>query len=530
MSAVTGARTLLRANLRFDGRRFAPWIAIATLLPVSSILAYPWVFPDATERAGLAAVIGGNPALGLVFGPAFDLSTNDGFTSWRSLALGGFLVALGAILTVVRAARGQEDSGQAELLASGVAGRASRLVAAVGTAFLGSLAAGVVSGVATALCGGHWQDSLLLGATFTASGWLFAALAAVTSQLGTDARAATTLAVAILGGLFLARGLAYALSADDWTIWANPLGWLTETRPASGDDWWPLAPAVGLALVLLGVAFVLQLRRDFGQGLIATRPGPARGRIRSVWGLAWRLNVGTIVAWLAAFALLGVVFGYFARSVHTILEDNPAVAQILAAGAVDKASLTSEFLTTILSLVGIVAAIGGVQIVHRVRAEELDDRLEIVLAGAVSRPRAYLAHVAVAAISTAVFVLLTGLGIAWLAATGDVGVEFGDAVLQAVVTVPAVWTVVAVAVAVTGAHPAVSLAAWAGVLISFVLTLLGPTFKLWDSILAISPFWHVPSVTDANADWWGLVWISLVTLALGAIGVVGFRRRDIGAG
>jgi ABC-2 type transport system permease protein len=151
-----------------------------------------------------------------------------------------------------------------------------------------------------------------------------------------------------------------------------------------------------------------------------------------------------------------------------------------------------------------------------------------VLAGAVSRTRTYLASIAVAAVTTAVFVLVTGLGVAWLAATGDVGVEFGDALLQAVATIPAVWTVVAVAVAVTGAHPAVSLAAWAGVLVSFVLTLLGPTFKLWDWVLAISPFWHVPSVTDANADWWGLLWISLVTLALTLVGVVGFRRRDIG--
>jgi ABC-2 type transport system permease protein len=381
MSALTGAGTLLRANLRYDGRRFAPWIAIATLLPASSVVAYPWVFPDAAERAGLSAVIGGNPALGLVFG----LSTNDGFTSWRSLALGGFLVALGAILTVTRAARGQEDSGQAELLASGVLGRGSRLAAAIGVASLGSLAAGVISGVATALCGGDWQASLLLGATFTASGWLFGALAAVTSQLGTDARSAVTLAVAILGVLFLARGLAYSLSADDWAIWSNPLGWLTETRPASGNDWLPLVPAVGLAIVLLALAVVLQLRRDFGQGLVPTRPGPARGRLHSVTALVWRLNRGTIIAWLCAFALLGVVFGYFARSVHTILEDNPAVAQILAAGAVDKSALTSEFLATILSLVGIIAAVGGVQIVHRVRSEELDDRLEVVLAGAVSR-------------------------------------------------------------------------------------------------------------------------------------------------
>ena len=52
--------------------------------------------------------------------------------------------------------------------------------------------------------------------------------------------------------------------------------------------------------------------------------------------------------------------GYFARSVHTLLEDNPAVEQIFGAGAVDEASLTSEFLTTMLSLVTLaLCAIGG---------------------------------------------------------------------------------------------------------------------------------------------------------------------------
>src|SRR5690606_33203961 len=135
---------------------------------------YPLLFPDPLERAALAVAVGGNPALGIIFGPAFDLSTVDGFNAWRALALAGFFTALGAVLTVIRATRGQEDSGQAELLASGVLGRASRLFAGVGLALAGSLAAGVVSGVVTGLCGGDWQSSLLLGATFTASGWMFA--------------------------------------------------------------------------------------------------------------------------------------------------------------------------------------------------------------------------------------------------------------------------------------------------------------------------------------------------------------------
>src|SRR5690606_21067358 len=96
------AASPLRASLTHEGRGFAPWIAIATALSASSVLVYPWVFPDQQERAGLAAAVGANPALGLIFGPAFDLSTVDGFNAWRSLALGGFLTALGAIFVVVR--------------------------------------------------------------------------------------------------------------------------------------------------------------------------------------------------------------------------------------------------------------------------------------------------------------------------------------------------------------------------------------------------------------------------------------------
>lgn len=59
-------------------------------------------------------------------------------------------------------------------------------------------------------------------------------------------------------------------------------------------------------------------------------------------------------------------------------------------------------------------------------------------------------------------------------------------------------------------RPHMNIAAWIGVLASFVLTLLGPTFKLWDRILAIRPFWHIPTVVSADADGTGLLWISAV--------------------
>lgn len=524
--ALTGTRPLLRTSVRHDGRLFAPWIAIVTLLSASSVVVYPWVFPGQAERQALSTAIGANPALGLIFGPAYDLTTVDGFNAWRSLALGGFLVALGAIFTVVRTTRGQEDSGQAELLASGVMGRATRLMSGTALALIGSLAAGVVSGLVTVLCGGDLEASLVLAATFTASGWMFAGIAAVTAQIGSDARTASSMAVGTLGVLFLLRGFCASLDAPAWTIWVNPLGWTLETRPASGNHWAPLLLAVASTVVAVLVAFALQSRRDFGHGSIAPRPGPARGTTRSTWRLAVRLNTGSILTWVIAFAALGVVFGYFATSITDILGGDSGVQQILAAGATSADALTGAFVRTILSLVGILAAVPGVQVLLRLRSEEMDDRVEPVIAGAVARPRLLGSTVLLGLGTSTLSVLVAGTLVALLASGADIGIGFSDAVGQAVATVPAVWTVVAVSIAVVGARPVVSLAAWLGVLASFVLTLLGPTFGLDDWVLGISPFWHVPTVT-ADPDWTGLLWITLVTVLLTAIGFAGFRRRDL---
>ena len=528
MSAtLVGTKPLLRASVTQDGRLFAPWILFTTLLSASSVLVYPCVFPTEQDRAGLAAAIGANPAIGLIFGPAFDISTTDGFNAWRSLALGGFLAALGVIFAITRATRAQEDSGQAELLASGVMGRGTRLMAAVAIGLIGSVLLGVVAGLVTVACGGGWMPSMLLAATFTATGWMFTGVAAIAAQIGSDARTANSIAVGTLGVLFLLRGFAYSISAPSWTIWINPLGWMTETKPASGNNWWPILPAVLLTIVLLVVAFVLQSRRDFGVGAIAPRPGPARGTTRSTLRLALRINRGLLITWTIAFLALGLVFGYFTTSIHDILGSNTAVQHVLAAGATTPEELVGALGLTLRSLVGIIASVSGVQVMLKVRSEELEDRVEPVIAAGATRSRYYASNVLVALVMPAWCLLVAGTLIATLASTANIGVTFGDVLLQAVATVPAVWTVVAVSIAVVGARPHVALAAWIGVLLSFALTLLGPTFKLWDWILAISPFWHVPNVTLADANWVGLLWISLVTVLFIVIGFVGFRRRDL---
>ena len=527
MSALTGTRPLLAITARQDGRNIAPWVGLISVLSASSILAYAWIFPDARERAQLAATLGANPALSLVFGPARDLMTADGFNAWRAGGLGTLFAGLMTILIVVRNSRANEDSGQAELLASGVLARESRLAVAVLLAAAASVALGVVSFAVTVACGGGVTATLILSATFTASGLMFAGVAAVTAQLGSDARTASSVAIATLGICYVLRGYLDSSGAPGWTSWTTPFGWLQRTEPATGNDPWPVLAALALTSVLIAAAFTLQHRRDFGSGLIATRPGPADGALTSVWALAVRLHRGALASWLLAFAGLGLVFGNLATSIGDVIARNPAAAKVLASGAAGSTDLTFAFVATILQIVGIIAAVMGAQVILRIYAEELDYRVEPLLAGAVPRARYLASNVAVALAATATGMLVAGTGLGVVAAGADRAISPGDVVAQAAATVPAVWVLVALATAAVGAAPSRRLVAWLGIAAAFGLTLLGPTFKLPGWALGISPLRHVPTVTGAAPGWGGLVALGAVAVLLLAVGFAGYHRRDI---
>lgn len=527
-TGLTGTRPLLKIALGQDIRNIAPWVVLISALSASSILAYAWIFPDPQDRAGLAAALAGNPALSLIFGPAPDLTTADGFNAWRAGQLGALFAGLMAILIVVRNSRADEDSGQAELIASGVIARQSRLAVAVLIATVASVALGVVCFLLTIVCGGGITATLVLASTFTASGLMFAGLAAIAAQLGSDARTSSSIAIATLGVCYVLRGYLDSSGAPEWVTWLTPFGWLEQTRPGTDPNPWPLLLALAVTVVLVASAFALQGRRDFGQGMVAPRPGPAAaGIVGNVWGLAFTLHRGPLVGWLIAFAGLGLIFGNLAASIGDIVADNPAMSGILASGAATSADLTFAFLATILQIIAIIAAVMGVQVILRIHTEEVDYRIEPLLAGSLRRQTYLASNALIALLGPAVALGVAGATLGLVAHAKDASISVADVFRQALVTVPAVWTLVGLALAAVGAAPSRRLIAWLGIVATFGLTILGPTFKLPAWALDISPLRHVPNVTAAPTDWAGLRWLSLVLLLFLAIGFAGFRRRDI---
>jgi ABC-2 type transport system permease protein len=525
---LTGTPPLLKVSLRQDLRNIAPWVGLISVLSASSILAYTWIFTDPAQRQALATTLGANPALSLIFGPARDLTTADGFNAWRAGMLGALFAGLMAILIVVRNSRANEDSGQAELIASGVIARQSRLAVAVLMAAIASAALGLVCFLITIACGGGITSTLILSATFTASGLMFAGVAAIAAQLGSDSRTASSIAIGTLGVLYVVRGYIDTRGGSTWATWLTPFGWLEETRPATGNNAWPLLLCVLLTMALVVGAFILQGHRDFGQGMFAQRPGPAGAGIAgNVWGLGFKLNRGSLITWLIAFAGLGLIFGNLATSIGGILAKNPAMAEILASGAAAASDLTFAFIVTILQIVAIIVAVMGVQIVLHVYSEEIEYRVEPLLAGSLRRSTYLASNTLIALLGTALALLIAGVATGLVSGAKDKTISTSDVIFQSLVTIPAVWVLVGLALAAVGAAPRLRLVAWLGIVATFGLTILGPTFKLPAWALDISPLRHVPNVTAASPDWAGLAWLIAFAALFLIIGFVGYRRRDI---
>lgn len=155
---LTGVRPLFVATMKHNRSFIAPWVGIVTLLSATSIMAYRWIFPDVADRQSLSMAMGTNPALDLVFGPARNLLTNDGFNSWRAGQLGMLFAALLGIMLVVRATRADEDSGNAELIASGVVSRPARLVVPLLVSLVAATAVAIVCFLGTWAFGGEVED------------------------------------------------------------------------------------------------------------------------------------------------------------------------------------------------------------------------------------------------------------------------------------------------------------------------------------------------------------------------------------
>jgi ABC-2 type transport system permease protein len=529
-SGFTGAGALVRLALRRDRVLLPIWLSVFVLMAWSSAVATIDLYPTTASRLSASGGINNTPALVALYGRIYDPSSIGEISLIKMTGMGAAMVALLAIVLVVRHTRADEEAGRLELVGAGVVGRRAPLAAALLLAGLANVVLGLLTALSLMAAGLDGSGSAAFGLAWMSTGLVFAGVAAVAAQLTTGGRASIGIASAALGAFYLLRAVGDTASAGGptWLTWLSPIGWGQQVRPYAENRWWVLLLMLLFAAVASGAAFVLAARRDLGAGLLADRPGPAHGsaRLGSAAGLAWRLQRGTLLGWTVAFAVLGAVLGGIVTSLDSFLDTPQAADFIRKLGGAS--GLRDAFLAADLGFTSVAAAAYGIQATNRLRQEEDAGRAENVLAGAVGRLRWVAGHTMVALLGSAWLVLVAGTaaGIAFSGSIGDWS-QFGRVLGAALVQIPAAWVLTGLVVAGFGLLPRFTALGWSALVAFLLVGEFGPLLDLPRAVLDLSPFSHTPRLPGAAFTATPLVGLVLVAAALLAAGLAAVRRRDL---
>lgn len=442
-------------------------------------------------------------------------------------------ICLMVVFLVVRHTRAEEESGRAELLRSTVLGRDAATLAGLAYGVAAAVLLGAMTAISMLAAGLDAAGSLTYGTGLALLGVSYTAVTLVAVQLSTSARGALGLAGAAVAAGYLVRGL--GAMEDNALVWLSPFGWAQGMDAVGDERWWPAALLLGFTALLLAVAARLMAHRDFGGGLLATRPGPARaGRLLSTpFGVAARLQRGLLLGWAVGLFLLGRLYGAAIPTVPDLISSNPEMADVVgASGQAAEDALVDAFLGYIYLFMAVIACGFVVSSALRLRAEEEAGRAEMVLATPVSRTSWMAATTAVALIAAAKLTVLVGLG---LAVGYGVGSGEWDRVLPQVggqlaylpgTLVVGTLVVGALAVALHGLLLRGTGLAWAAVALIALQVIHGQLLGLPDAVQAISPFWHLAAVPVDDFEVVPYAGLLLLAAALVAAGLWGYRRRD----
>ena len=339
------------------------------------------------------------------------MPTIDALATFKTVLMGGVFLCMLAYVVVRRHTRSEEEEGRLELLGSGVVGRRAPLAAAVLLATAAVLGTTVLTTVGAIAVGLDAGGSVALGVSWTVMGLTWVGVTAVAAQLTESARGTAGFALGALAGVYMLRALGDAAGDDSpvrFLTWLSPLGWGEMVQPYGANRTWLLLVGVLAYAVLVLVAFALLERRDLGAGVLPSRPGPARGSLRTVGGLTRRLARGTLIGWTIGFVVLGAVVGSLGGSVQSFV-DSPEIADMLRKLGGGAGTMTDTFFATELRFAAIGAAALGIALTTRMRTEETTGRLEAVLATPATRLRWALSHLLGALAATAFVLAVAGL-------------------------------------------------------------------------------------------------------------------------
>lgn len=542
LSAIYGLGSVFGKGLR-DSRRAVIGVGVGVgliVLVTASQIALQ--FPTEADRQQLASSMASLPGVirGLL-GEPINIDRLGGFLSWRLVNFLPVIIGLWSVLALSGTLAGEAARGSLDLLgATGISrvrlavekalvhivGLAIAIVAIAVVASLSGVAFGRLPGDEIPLSAAL-SHFLGVGLVSLVGGAIAFALAPI---LGRSAAAG-------IGGVALLAAYiinSYApvlpsLAAIQGLSW---FGWTAGHRPLAGvSDPGSLATVAVLNLVLLGAGVLFFVRRDIGgtvtlpavgvPGVGSGLGGPAVRSFaaRLPGALAWGLGIGAY----------GLLIAASASGFTAALSEVPGIARMIEAlyPGIDYRSAGGVLQLAFYTYALLFAGLGVAVLVSGWASDERERRLDVVLAGPISRARWVLASGAGLLAAVAVMTLIIG-GLVALGAMIE-GDDPGRPFVGALVVGVYAAALTGIGLAAGGLFgPGPGAGVTGGLALGFfLLDLLGSALRLPDAILQLSLIKHLGQPIIGTFDAVGVV--ACLVLAVGGVvvGAWGLSRRDL---
>jgi ABC-2 type transport system permease protein len=499
--------------------------AYAYIQPVG----YRSAYPTAADRLAFARSFAENKGLRLFYGEPHAVQTVNGYTAWR---VGGTLAIAAAafgLLAAVRALRGEEEAGRAELVLAGALGRRAQFGAAL-----------AAIGASTAVL---WLAEFigLAAARLPVGGAAYMALAtvsvvpvcagvgAIASQLAPTRRGALELGGAAVGVMFVARVVADTVGGAGWLRWLTPLGWAEELRPLTGAQPWVLVLPTASAALLLALAGRTAARRDVGTGLLPARDAaePRLALLSSPTAQWLRSERGTLIAWLGCMAAFTFIIGAISNSISSA-DVSASLRRRLERVGSGSILTPVGYLSFVFLIVVLALSLFACAQMNAARHEEEEHRLETLLALPVGRRQWLAGRVLAAAAAAAVLGLVAGL-FAWAGArSGGAHIALADMLGAGANALPTALLFLGVAALAYALVPrAASAIAYVLVAVAFLWQLVGSLAGVPHWLVEATPFAHIGLVPAQDFRPGAAATMLAIGLACALAALEAFRRRDL---
>ena len=533
---------LVRGILRRERIVSAIWIIALVLFGVAVAPAMEGMFSEPEARLQFAESFN-NPVMVAMMGPVYGV---DNYTTGVMYAGTMFLwviiaVAVMNIFLVVRHTRADEERGRVEVIRSLPTGRLSILHATIVCAGIVNAVLAILLGLALAsmgIDGMSLPSSLLYGFIVGASGFLFAAVAALFSQLSSNKGGATGLSFLALAIFYMLRA-AGDVQGSELLACISPLGLAQRSQVYVENYVWPVFALLLEAIVIATVAYMLNSIRDMGQGFISARSGrnAAAKRLLSPFGLSARLLRNTLVIWIIVMFVLGASYGSVITDIPDFVGESPEYLQVIGIPEVvvntmtqaDKAQIIIDYFGVfVVMMMTLVCFVPVIIASLKLRSEEKEGRAEQIFSLAVPRLKYLAVYVTLAVAASVLIPLATAIGLYSATAIEEKNpFTFGGLIKAFMVYLPAIWVMIGIAVFLVGLLPRATGAVWGIYGFVFIVSLLGGMPGLLPEWLqSISPMKHIPKLPLDEITFAPLIVLTVIACALSATGFVFFRKRD----